>query len=707
MIPRRLSAAFATLRKGRLLFLFAFSVILPSLPLVYFASRTLQSIAAEPAQVAETVNGRLQALAGSLAAAAGQPALACLDALAHRARPGMPFVELADGIGQAERACAAIEGFFILDGDLRPVFPFPSPVEEWRIDIPIGGRTDERLVEFSRRMKAGSRREFIEGDPAGAVGEYEAAAADAGSAHARAVALAAAARCSMKAGRYAEAARIGREGLTGLSGDLLFGGLSLPLLVRYRTAAAERARGEASMAADILIGIMGGLADGGGAGSRREAAFYARMVRGEMEALAADDGLSPSQARAFEEAWRRWRRTDRTAALMEEMRQSLQADFRQILASRGGDRFRIMPGDGGTILACGLTALGGADAPVLLAVLLDGEALREEMLEALRASFDPGWDVSLTVTDGGGEIVLAEGDGPRSRFEARRPLGPALPLWTLSLAYRSDGPLLLGEVKERRTWLTYMALLASIVLLGLSVSYRSIRKDHEIARLKSDFVSRVSHELRTPLATIRAVGEMLELGAVSSREREKEYFSFITSESERLSRLIENVLDFSRIGAGKRTYQIRPVPLARTVAATVSAFRQYVTAEGFEINFRAAGDIGEVPADEDAVSQALINLMDNAVKFSRDDKTIWVELGRDGGEITLAVRDRGIGIDRKDLERIFSMFYRHDGAEGTARKGAGIGLSIVKSVAEAHGGRVEVRSVPGEGSTFTIVLPAR
>ncbi|MEJ2744490.1 MAG: HAMP domain-containing sensor histidine kinase, partial [bacterium] len=211
--------------------------------------------------------------------------------------------------------------------------------------------------------------------------------------------------------------------------------------------------------------------------------------------------------------------------------------------------------------------------------------------------------------------------------------------------------------------------------------------------------------LRTPLATIRAVGEMLEMGAVQDREREKEYFSFITSESQRLSRLIDNVLDFSRISAGKRVYTIKPGDIAKTISNTTQAFRQYVKVEGFEIRYEADDHFPVLLIDEDAISQALINLMDNAVKFSRGEKIIWVTLRRVGTEVVVSVRDQGVGIAPKELKMIFSQFYRADGGRVVSGKGTGIGLSIVKHIAEAHGGRVEAQSTPGEGSIFTIVLP--
>jgi signal transduction histidine kinase len=458
---------------------------------------------------------------------------------------------------------------------------------------------------------------------------------------------------------------------------------------------------------------MGELAEGKLAGSIHEASFHASMALEECTELMNQAELRERYGPPIEKAREQWVRTEAAAMAMGKLRDAWRIDLQRgfeegaRVAGRVETVSRPLGGED-MVMLYRLVTVEGSDRPVLLAVLLNSQALRREMLDILRDAFESEPDVNSTLTDASGTVILSRmSPAGSSRYEVRRAMAPAFPSWKLMLVYRNNGPLLAAEAVERRTWLSYIALLTVIIFMGMHITYRSIRKDSELARLKSDFVSRVSHELRTPLATIRAVGEMLEIGAVSSREKEKEYFSFITSESERLSRLIDNVLDFSRLGAGKKMYHIKPIPLAKTVSATVRAFKQYVTSEGFEILYAADDDIPLVPADEDSISQALINLMDNAVKFSRDEKVVWVELRRRGDEIALRVRDRGIGIAAKDMDKIFSLFYRQDNATTVSSKGAGIGLAIVKSIAEAHGGWVEVQSVPGEGSTFTIVLPIR
>jgi signal transduction histidine kinase len=248
-------------------------------------------------------------------------------------------------------------------------------------------------------------------------------------------------------------------------------------------------------------------------------------------------------------------------------------------------------------------------------------------------------------------------------------------------------------------------VLLVVIVAGLVVTYRLVRRESEMARLKSDFVANVSHDLKTPLSVIRMYGETLEMDRVRDEAARREYYRVITRESERLSRLIDNVLDFSRIEGGRRRYERVPTAVEPIVRDVVDAFAYPLTRQGFKVEVSVAPDLPEVPLDADAVGQALANLVDNAIKYSADRKTVRVDAAVNDGELVLAVADEGIGIPRAEQERIFEKFYRVGRSETQGRRGSGVGLALVRHVAEAHGGRVIVESGPGEGSRFTIRIP--
>jgi signal transduction histidine kinase len=204
---------------------------------------------------------------------------------------------------------------------------------------------------------------------------------------------------------------------------------------------------------------------------------------------------------------------------------------------------------------------------------------------------------------------------------------------------------------------------------------------------------------------IRMFGETLEMGRVSGDDQRREYYRIITRESERLSRLIDNVLDFSRIEGGRRRYERVPTPVEPLIRDTLAAFDYPLAQQGFKVDVDVAPDLPDVPMDADAVGQALGNLIDNAIKYSGDGRAVAVSAAVVDGRLALAVTDQGIGIPTSEHARIFEKFYRVGRSDTQGRRGSGVGLALVRHVAEAHGGEISVKSAPGEGSRFTLWLP--
>ena len=226
-----------------------------------------------------------------------------------------------------------------------------------------------------------------------------------------------------------------------------------------------------------------------------------------------------------------------------------------------------------------------------------------------------------------------------------------------------------------------------------------------LARLKSDFVSNVSHELRTPLSLIRLYAETLELGRIKGQSKVEEYYRIIRKESERLTALINNILDFSRIEAGRKEYEFRQTDLAELVTTTLDTYRDQIDEQGFTFEQRIDPDIPPLRVDREAIARSLVNLVTNALKYSDREKHIGVRLYRADGVVRLEVADRGIGIARGEQSKIFEKFYRAGDPLVHNTKGSGLGLSLVRHIAHAHGGEVAVESSPGKGSTFTLTLP--
>jgi signal transduction histidine kinase len=260
-----------------------------------------------------------------------------------------------------------------------------------------------------------------------------------------------------------------------------------------------------------------------------------------------------------------------------------------------------------------------------------------------------------------------------------------------------------------RRWITnsfiILGVLSLLLVGGLVLTYRSVSKEVALARLKSDFVSNVSHELRTPLALIRLYAETLELGRVKGQQKTEQYYAIIRKESERLTALINNILDFSRIEAGHKEYEFRQTDLADLVTNTLDIYRDQIDEQGFTFERSIDMSLPPVRVDREAIARSLVNLVNNALKYSDREKFLGVRLYGADGIVKLEVADRGIGIARNEQSKIFEKFYRAGDPLVHNTKGSGLGLSLVRHIAHAHGGEVQVESAPGKGSRFTLMLP--
>ncbi|MBE0680256.1 MAG: hypothetical protein IH592_15965 [Bacteroidales bacterium] len=328
--------------------------------------------------------------------------------------------------------------------------------------------------------------------------------------------------------------------------------------------------------------------------------------------------------------------------------------------------------------------------------LLDRKKMFETLVKAdLQEGFD--FDHLIEFPDG----YSASNNGSNLIYSSQ--LNPYFPGQFITIKLEDED--LISDLVRRRSWIYGIASLLLLVamVLGVALILRDIAREKHLARLRSDFISNVTHELKTPLTSIRMYAESLILGRVKSTEGQKEYLSVMVNETDRLKRMINNILEFSKMEKQKQEYHLVETRLADILQKAISDMNYWLEEKGFEIVTEIDRDI-TVEVDPEKFHQVYTNLLSNAIKYSGDSRKISIRLFRNSNEVITEVEDEGIGIAKDNLARIFEEFYRVDQQESGDITGTGLGLTVAREIVEGHRGKILVDSEIGKGSKFSVIL---
>ena len=375
----------------------------------------------------------------------------------------------------------------------------------------------------------------------------------------------------------------------------------------------------------------------------------------------------------------------------------LWTEFRDASAEQGRREPRMDWIGDRPVLVLTLDTLGG------IAVLLaDASVLQEAWFANLPAQLAavPG-TIDLALSDSSRRIVAGREEAATSARTMRAASVTQLP-WNVHLAGRDTGQALSSGAAVMLAGIGVMALVALAAAYAIT---RAVLRESRVAQLQADFVAAVSHEFRTPLTTIRQLSELLARDRVSTPARRQEFLETVVHESDRLHRLIENLLDFGRMESGRLELRFAPVDVGALLLDVVAAARNDGTSGAHVVEMDVQPNLPAVRGDRDALAHVVSNLLDNAVKYSPGRDRVWVTATNGGGRVGISVRDCGLGIPVDEQREIFQKFVRGAAPISARIKGTGIGLAMAKLIVDAHGGTIGVESAPGEGSTFSVALP--
>jgi len=675
------------------------AIIAPSLVLSYFAFQSTHDIHSRMDQL--MADGR-HSEAGDIDRSLQETVRAVEDAILDDI-VAIPPEQLPEGLSALKANRAIIRELFLLDRNFQPIFPRPL-ASALSNTLTAAEEAGPRLEPAMLLLRKAASVEFAQNSPADAIPIYREFVSQARWPRDQAEAALAVAGCLYKLGQFREATEQYDRALKDY--HLLVLEPTMSLLAAYQAALSLEKAGDAAAAAERYVAIYEDMVDGRTADpDEHRVAFFKNRIDEALQRLVKDSVMSSD----LKERSARVRSRDRFLA---DLRTWLIVKIKADVPNAVGKRhfvhlFGDSPGPEPHVVAYTLlTRRGEKDWNTLVGFAFNLDALLKQVIDAKLAE--------ISMRRSGLYVIALEdldqqrllGEELPERTVTRLRLADPFPFWQIAVTERSS------EYAEyygkQLTWFyaSMNLVLIGVILAGVAVVIRDISRQERLAQLQRDFVSSVSHELKTPLALIRMFGEMLSLGRVRSPEKQQEYYQIITRESERLTHLINNVLDFSRIDAGAKQYTFHMADLTEVVRSTTEAYALTLRRQGFEVVLHL-DRLPEMWIDSDAISQSLLNLLNNAAKYSRERKSIIVALRREGGHAELSVTDQGIGIDEAEIPRIFEKFHRADDPLVRETQGTGLGLSIIRHVTEAHGGQVTAKSKKGEGSTFTLILPIR
>jgi len=698
-------------KRRRIILLFVFGIALPCFLLGYLAYRGIQNDQALLER--ETLNQHRR-FARQITQALRESFLTAehgfLRALANRQTRQEPASWLARDTLKIQ--FPAIEEIFLFD----PRGSIQLPVTQL-LFTPDGSApsvsAQPRSPTFLKLMQEGQHYEFQENAPQKALAIYRQALAHTSHRQTQAEWLNAMARAQTKLVLFTDALQSYQKLAQDYSQISMASGMPFGLAARLELGSLFLATKDSLRAIQTFLELYKNLLNREWVLEKSPYEFFAQQITAPMEAIFSHDNLSPlllPRRHAFQrlQEQEKQQREATTRLLLFQEKAGLpllEKISRLVPAPLNSDNRFALEIDRQNYLVSlpEAPAKNGGSFDAVWGLSFNPDYLKAQLLPEVVQKHISSENIGWVVKDNNDERLMQSEEAIVGTATIKSGFEGSFPPWTLEL-YQKEPQLLEALFASRRSIYFYIFLLiAGILGFGLALTLRSVNRELELAKLKSDFVSTVSHEFKSPLTAIRQYAEMLQAGRVPSESRRRQYYDVLVEQSERLSILIDNVLDFARMEEGRKMFAFEPMDISGLLREIVARLQH--SHEGFQIHAQIPEPLPAVNVDRLAISQVLTNLLDNAIKYSGDANRIEVRAFAENQHLVIAVQDYGIGIAKKETDKIFERFYRGSDQHTHTVKGTGLGLTLVKQIVEAHRGTVEVESEPGQGSTFSIRLP--
>ena len=697
----------AVKQQKKLLVVFFITIFLPSVSLSIFGIKALRNekfrlekqIENEQLQIVKSIKGKIETKLTDI----GEQLKNMASYPSFRQKDYPVIKELLRGLLEKDSLAGIV---FLLYRNAEPLFPlFQSGFEE-----NVGTSVVANDNSLQKQIKDAEDAEYIRNDYSGAVSIYNDAFLKSNNRSAKARLLNSVARNLMKSSKFSEAGDVFTSIINDYSGERTESGLPLELHAKLQKTECYSKLGDKSSSISNDLNVFEDLLTDRWILNENQFKTYASIVSERLTGLLSDNtGKSTENKSKFELYKERYQYKTELWQTINNIKSNIVPELSNYLQTNPftSSPFKFSKRIGNEDYLISAVIIPGQnqqDKAGILAAKLNNRYLQNNILDNSIKEVQPPENTSLFITSLSGDSIRGFKNNTPDAITTTILFDDNFPPWRLEVTY--VGRKGLGEISIFSNFYFWTIITLIIILVfGTALIVRIVAREMEILKIKSDFVSSVSHEFKTPLTSMKALTERLEKGKVTQPAKMKQYISIISHDIDRLIRLVGDILNFANIEEGKKVYKKEETDIAIWLKEVINNYKKESIESGVSISAEIEDDLPVLSIDKDAMTQAIFNLLDNAVKFSRGEKMVRVTVEKNENLIIIKVKDKGIGIENDEKDKIFEKFYRGNSAVKYYIKGTGLGLSLVKYTVEAHNGHIVIESEPGWSTVFTITLP--